>query len=506
LRPNQIRTALISAAFLGAALLGGCNSEGTFQPYAMKAQAPIPPRLLADIADKNMDVGSPMLVRVFKSESELEVWKQDRTGRYALLKTYPICKWSGDLGPKVQEGDRQAPEGFYDITPAQMNPNSQFYLAFNMGYPNAYDRAHDRTGAHLMVHGDCSSRGCYAMSDEQIQEIFALGRESFFGGQKSFQVQAYPFRMTPANMAKHRNNPNIAFWRMLKEGNDHFEVTRLEPKVDVCEKRYVFNAAPAAGNFTPMAFSPKGRCPAYEIPQEVASAVYDKKRSDDLQIATLASRGVPTAPIKSGRDGGMHPTFVAKLRPQQIVDERGNVKLVVDKNNPSPVVAYSAAVQPEAELTTSVVSVNVPLPRSAPQAKVGTRPADEPSFGERLASFFRGGSTSSAQSEQRVAAAEPVAPKAAPKREGVRAKVSRMIGLRGSNEQAQAADAPAPAAVPARPASPKVKTAAASGEAQPQQPAAAPAPAAPSNGGVMSGSQPIPPSSNNFDSRWSAFR
>jgi hypothetical protein len=371
-----------------------------------------------------------------------------------------------------------------------------------MGYPNAYDRAHDRTGAHLMVHGDCSSRGCYAMTDEQIQEIFALGRESFFGGQKSFQVQAYPFRMTPANMAKHRNNPHIAFWRMLKEGNDHFETTRLEPKVDVCEKRYVFNAAPAAGNFTPMGFSPKGRCPAYEIPQEVASAVYDKKRSDDMQIATLASRGVPTAPIKSGRDGGMHPTFVAKLRPQQVIDERGNVKLVVDKNNPSPVVAYSAAVQPEAELTTAVVSVNVPMPRSAPQTKVGARPAEEPSFGERLASFFRGGSTSSAQSEQRVAAAaaEPAAPKAAPKREGVRAKVSRMIGLRGSNEQAQTADA-APPAAPVRPASPKVKTAAASGEAQ--QPAA---PAAPSNGATMSGSQPIPPSSNNFDSRWSAFR
>ena len=498
---------MISVAFLGAAFLAGCNTEGSFQPYAMKAQAPVPPKLLADIADKNMDISSPMLVRVFKSESELEVWKQDRTGRYALLKTYPICKWSGDLGPKVQEGDRQAPEGFYDITPGQMNPNSQFYLAFNIGYPNAYDRAHDRTGAHLMVHGDCSSRGCYAMSDEQIQEIFALGRESFFGGQKSFQVQAYPFRMTPANMAKHRNNPNMPFWRMLKEGNDHFEVTQQQPKVDVCEKRYVFNAAVPGGNFSPFTFSPKGRCPVYEVPQEIASAVNDKKRNDDLQIASLAARGVPTAPIRSGRDGGMHPTFVAKLRPVEVVDDRGNVKLVVDKNNPSPVIAYSsAAVQPEAELTTAAVSVNVPLPRSAPQTKVGSRPAEEPSFSDRLASFFRGGgSTSSAQTEQRVAAAEPAAPKAAPKSEGIKAKVSRMIGLRGSNDQAQSADAAAPAAA-ARSASPKVKTAAASGDAQqPAAPAPAPA-AAPSNGGVMSGSQPIPPSSNNFDNRWNAFR
>ena len=123
-----------------------------------------------------------------------------------------------------------------------MNPNSQYYLSFDLGYPNAFDRAHGRTGAQLMVHGDCSSRGCYAMTDEQIAEIYALGRESFFGGQRSFQVQAYPFRMTPQNMAKHRNNPNIAFWKMLKKGNDHFEVTRPEPKVDVCEKRYVFDA------------------------------------------------------------------------------------------------------------------------------------------------------------------------------------------------------------------------------------------------------------------------
>ena len=153
-----------------------------------------------------------MLVRLFKQEAELEVWKQDRSGKFALLKTYPICRWSGDLGPKVKEGDRQAPEGFYSIGPGQMNPQSAYYLSFNMGYPNAFDKALGRTGSQLMVHGDCSSRGCYAMTDEQISEIYTLGRESFFGGQRAFQVQAYPFRMTPVNMARHRNNPNMPFW------------------------------------------------------------------------------------------------------------------------------------------------------------------------------------------------------------------------------------------------------------------------------------------------------
>src|ERR1700682_948394 len=208
---------------------------------------------------------SPILVRIFKEEAELEVWKQDAAGRFALLKTYPICRWSGELGPKIKEGDRQAPEGFYDIAPGQMNPNSNYYLAFNLGFPNAYDKANDRTGAFLMVHGDCSSRGCYAMTDEQIQEIYALGRESFFGGQRSFQLQAFPFRMTALNMAKHRNNPNFAFWKMIKEGYDHFEATKQEPKVAVCERRYVFDPATPDDATKPLKFDAKGKGPAYQL-------------------------------------------------------------------------------------------------------------------------------------------------------------------------------------------------------------------------------------------------
>jgi murein L,D-transpeptidase YafK len=488
---------MVSAALLGAVTLSGCKSDGSLPYTAGKATAPIPPKLLADISDKNMDVGSPILVRVFKTESELEVWKKDRTGRFALLKTYPICKWSGDLGPKVREGDRQAPEGFYDITPAQMNPNSQFYLAFNLGYPNAFDRAHDRTGAHLMVHGDCSSRGCYAMTDEQILEIFALGRESFFGGQKSFQVQAYPFRMTPANMAKHRNNPNTPFWRMLKEGYDHFEVTRLEPKVDVCEKRYVFNAQGTNGQ--PLNFSPRAACPTYEVPQEIASAVYSKQRNDEMQVAQLASRGTPAAPVRSGRDGGMHPTFVAKLQPREVVDERGNVKLVVDRSATANVVAYSSPASSEADITSSaraaepVRTADVPLPRTAPQAQTGVRPAAEPSFAEKVGNFFRYGTTTPEPAPAQVAAAE--APK--PKREGIKSRVSKMVGLRGSSTPQTAAETPAPKqAATTSTAAPKVKTAEAP---------AAPAAPAQQPSGTMNGAQPAPPS-NNFDSRWSAFR
>src|SRR5215207_5291930 len=303
---SLLRALVTSAAIAaGGVMLAGCNTDDISLATNAKANQPVPPKLIQAMTDKDMDLNSPILVRIFKTEAELEVWKQNRSGQFALLKTYPICRWSGDLGPKVKEGDRQAPEGFYAITPAQMNPRSSYYLSFNTGFPNAFDKSLGRTGSQLMVHGDCSSRGCFAMTDEQIAEIYALARESFFGGQRAFQVQAYPFRMTSANFAKHRNNPNVPFWKMLKEGSDHFEVTRQEPKVDVCEKRYVFNAeapqmsTPADGiklgtpwggfqdvktQTASLKFNPTAKCPAYEVPADVLAEVKAKQLKDDQQI------------------------------------------------------------------------------------------------------------------------------------------------------------------------------------------------------------------------------
>src|SRR6185295_6435954 len=347
---GYLRGLMTSAALAAVVALAGCETDGLQSGRAMKE---LSAELRAELTQKNMPLESAMLVRLFKQEAELEVWKQDAAGRFELLKTYPICRWSGELGPKIKEGDRQAPEGFYTITPAQMNPNSQFYLSFNMGYPNAYDKAWGRTGAQLMVHGDCSSRGCYAMTDDQIGEIYALARESFFGGQRAFQVQAYPFRMTAANFAKHRNNPNIPFWRMIKEGNDHFELTRQEPVVEVCDKRYVFNPQ-APQNFTPanngikigtpwggfrdqqtqqvsLKFNPTGKCPVYEVQADVLMALKEKQQQDNAQIESLSNR-LTAAPIKTGRDGGMHPTFLAKLKPQEIRETDGTIRYVVDEN------------------------------------------------------------------------------------------------------------------------------------------------------------------------------
>ena len=303
------RIRMVALAATAALALAACNQT---DEVARKANKPLTPEMVSLIAQKDMSPASPMLVRIFKQEAELEVWKVTSNGSYALLKTYPICRWSGELGPKVRMGDRQAPEGFYTITPGQMNPNSNYYLSFNLGFPNAFDRSYGRTGEFLMVHGDCSSAGCYAMTDEQISEIFSLARESFAGGQRAFQVQAYPFRMTPKNLARHRNNPNMAFWRNLKQGYDHFEVTKQEPKVNVCGRAYVFDAEPVPGR----SFDANASCPPYQVPPQVVSAVAEKQRSDDAQVAALAPSS-PLAPVRTNADGGMHPVFLAKLKERE---------------------------------------------------------------------------------------------------------------------------------------------------------------------------------------------
>jgi murein L,D-transpeptidase YafK len=306
-RPPVLQSLLASAAIAAAALLAGCDGD-KIPNISGRHMQPLSEATLAELDIKNMARESPILIRIFKEESELELWKVDTSGRFALMRTHPICRWSGELGPKIEEGDRQAPEGFYTVTPDLMNPTSHYHLAINTGFPNAYDRVNGRSGASVMIHGDCASVGCYAMTDEQITEIYSLAREAFFGGQRSFQIQAYPFRMTPLNMARHRNSRHLAFWKVLKEGYDHFEVTRKEPKVAVCDKHYVFDAQ-SSGKFNPV-----DRCPTYKVPQPIASAVHSKQQRDEIETAQLISRGIPAASATNGGDGGMNAIFLSALR------------------------------------------------------------------------------------------------------------------------------------------------------------------------------------------------
>jgi murein L,D-transpeptidase YafK len=509
-----VRTLLASAALAAAVALAGCNTDGTGVALSGRALQPLSDKMLSQIEQKNMTKESPILVRLFKEESELEVWKQDRTGRFELLKTYPICRWSGELGPKVKEGDRQAPEGFYTIMPGQMNPNSHYYLAINVGYPNAFDRAWGRTGGDVMVHGDCSSRGCFAMTDEQVGEIYALARESFFGGQRSFQVQSYPFHMTPINMAKHRNNPAMPFWKEIKVGYDHFEVTHLEPRVDVCDKHYVFDAVSRSGIGT-LNFSPKGACPAYKVPEEIASAVEEKQRQDESQTAELVRRGTPTVPVRMGTDGGMNPVFVAALQGGVLRDSEGNIRSIMPVTAPGTIPPNVNPPHAPAPDTTGSVGAPASAPASPATPRPGslfagaTPPASQPAR-TQVATAGDGGPVTSGKPEQQ----ENIFGR-------MTSTMGRWVGL-GGNEgppaepkaakpepkpAATAAIRPKPKAVAsATPPAEKPAAAAAAAPAQQPQQQAAAAPAAPapagSTGFVNPGALPV----GSFDSRWGGAR
>jgi murein L,D-transpeptidase YafK len=516
LRPTT-RALLASAAIAASFALAGCDTDGVVP--SGRANAPLSDKMVAELQSKHMDKESPILVRLYKEEAELEVWKKNQDGEFALLKTYPICRWSGDLGPKVKEGDRQAPEGFYTITPGLMNPNSNYYLAFNTGYPNAFDRAWGRTGSELMVHGDCSSRGCYAMTDEQMVEIYALARESFFGGQKSFQLQAYPFHMTARNMARHRNSPHLAFWKMLKVGSDHFEVTHQQPKVDVCDRRYVFDAVTPDGSDKPLNFSPRAACPAYDVPKEIVTAVRDKERQDNAEYADLVNRNIAVAESHRGVDGGMNPVFLAQLNSSGMFDPRSGAPIATTapgtlprtpNQPPAQVVPPAQPVQVASAGEGPVgLAANVPVPRSAPQAKEGSAAAQTTGLASLIDSIFGGNKVEASVPPPAQPAAKPARPSrtaVAQSKPAAKPTMQTAAARPTAKPKARPPQSQVANATPVPELRPAVK---AEASAQPAAPAremrtAFSAPP-PNKSGLLSGAQPVVPAGS-FESRWSAFR
>lgn len=220
-------------------------------PKSARSQAAVEraaPALRRDLMSDGYAWGSPVFIRIFKEESELEVWLE-QDADFRLFRTYPICRFSGELGPKLQQGDGQSPEGFYFVSPGAMNPNSSYHLSFNLGFPNQYDRAHGGTGSYLMVHGDCVSVGCFAMAkrwlatgtdrNDPIGEIWTLMSSAFENGQPFVRVHSFPFRMSGTNMSRHSGPRWGSFWLNLKEGYDQFEHTKRPPNVEVRGQRYV---------------------------------------------------------------------------------------------------------------------------------------------------------------------------------------------------------------------------------------------------------------------------
>ena len=190
------------------------------------------------LAAAGVRLGVPIYIRIFKLESELELWVE-KDGRFERFATYPICLWSGRLGPKLKEGDRQAPEGFYSVGKEQLNPNSRWHRSFNLGFPNEFDRAHGRTGSFIMVHGNCLSIGCFAMTDPVVDEIWRLVTAALEKGQPRFDVQVFPFRLTDKNLKARSGDRWSQFWSDLQRGYDAFERSKIPPLVHVCDGRYV---------------------------------------------------------------------------------------------------------------------------------------------------------------------------------------------------------------------------------------------------------------------------
>ena len=211
----------------------------------------VAPKLIPKLHQIGANLGDPVFIRIFKEENQLEIWLREGLS-YIFFKSYTICQHSGELGPKIKEGDKQSPEGFYSVGASQLNPNSDYHLSFNLGFPNEYDRSHKRTGSLLMVHGRCSSIGCFAMADFRMDEIYAIVESAIIAGQIQVPIHIFPFRMTEANMAAHSDSKWISFWENLKEGYDYFEGHHSPPLVTVQDKRYNFFTFPSllfGGNF-----------------------------------------------------------------------------------------------------------------------------------------------------------------------------------------------------------------------------------------------------------------
>jgi murein L,D-transpeptidase YafK len=356
----------IAFALLVATALTGCNetldtAKIDLSTVKNKVQQPLPDSILAEMQKRDMPRNSPIMIRILKEEGKLEIWKAKADNRFEVIKSYDICAWSGKLGPKVKEGDRQAPEGFYNLSPANLNPNSKYYLAINTGFPNRYDQANGRYGTNLMIHGACSSSGCYSMTDEQILEIYAFARDAFKGGQTSVQLQALPFRMTADNMARYRDNPNFDFWKMLKVGYDNFEVTKRPPEVGFCDKKYVFNQQVDGSGKT---LAANASCPPMSTPPALVSALSSYNKSYELAYAkaldkldgkvwyepTEAERKAVVAAKRKGRDLAYAPTGTSleagKLMSQAEFKTWMEKKMAAAEAKPANTVLASAETAP----------------------------------------------------------------------------------------------------------------------------------------------------------------
>lgn len=254
---------------------------------------PDPASLNERLVKAGIERGSPVLIRIFKAESEIEIWMK-KADRFVKFAKYPICHWSGSLGPKREEGDRQNPEGFYTVTRRQIHHSGRWPTSINIGFPNALDRTLKRTGSYILIHGGCTSVGCYAMTDAAAREIVELVRQTLRSGTPRVHVHAFPFHMTNANLARHKASPWQGFWLDLKKGYDAFAKTGLPPRVSQCGGRYIVEASETYSE--PVGAEPrhKGRRGRY---LRSARSAFPPSVACTDQTSTTQAKAAPAAAI-----------------------------------------------------------------------------------------------------------------------------------------------------------------------------------------------------------------
>src|SRR5262245_52727413 len=295
------RACVVMAGVLAASAAGGagaCAEEILGEPAAAGSRLPVPGALAQRLATAGLTAGDPVFIRIFKAESQLELWIR-KGERFQLFAAYPICRWSGVLGPKLREGDRQSPEGFYTVTRRQLHTRGRWRRALDLGFPNAYDRSLLRTGSYVLVHGGCSSRGCIAMTNATMDEIYTLAESALNNGQHAIHVDVFPFRMTDAALALHGSSEWFAFWQNLKEGYDGFEAARRPPKVNACGGRYHVEpsgpedagGSPLTACAEPAAIAAEAEIPAARIKHSATGLLPLARVTESLPVVVKCSRG-----------------------------------------------------------------------------------------------------------------------------------------------------------------------------------------------------------------------
>jgi murein L,D-transpeptidase YafK len=251
--------------------------------------------LAAKFEEKGLTLGSPVFLRVYKQTSEMELWVQQGP-RYIHFKTFGICRWSGGLGPKMYEGDRQSPEGLYHITTADLIVNPRWDRAMNINYPNSFDVVNGRSGSGILIHGKCGSIGCFAIQDQNVEEVYGAVRAALFSGQAEIPVLALPFRFASVAPSVRDTLQLNEFWSDLRRADLLFERDRLPPTAWICDGRYYF--ADRRGDRHRHAVHLPG-CKPLKAPVTAGETAEVKQRAQSIIAASVATQESPKEAVEN---------------------------------------------------------------------------------------------------------------------------------------------------------------------------------------------------------------